>query len=334
MKILFIGLGSIGQRHLQNLRRISNDNELFALRKFNTDKIINNFKTFDVKSLSEFYGIKTVYSLEEAKKIKPDVVFITNPTSQHIKIALDFARVGSHLFIEKPLGSDLKYLDELQRVISQKKLITMVGYQTRFNPIIKKVKKIIQKNLKKIISASFEWNNFLPLYHQYENYSESYAAKESLGGGVTLTLIHEIDLIYNLFGLPEKIFAWGGKLSNLKINTEDTIMSILKYKLVGRNIFIYLNLSFAQTKETRKFKIQFTDLTLFVDLLENSYELYGQKGNLIEKHKENILRNDLFVNELSYFLECLKKQKNTFIGVDEGRKSLEIALKIKKLISE
>lgn len=338
MKILFVGLGSIGQRHLQNLKEISADHKLFALKNFGdgktAGKIIKNFKTFDVKGLSKYYEIKSLASLHEAKKIKPDITFITNPSSLHIKTALEFAKVGSHLFIEKPLGNNLKGINNLQKIVLKKKLISMVGYQMRFNPITKIIKEIIQKNLKKVITASFEWNNFLPSYHSYEDYSRSYAAKKNLGGGVTLTLIHEIDLIYYLFGLPERIFAYGGKLSGLNINVEDTIMSILEYKINKKNIPIYLNLSFAQTKEVRKFKVQFTDSTLFVDLIKNTYELYDQKGNLIKEHKENISRDNLFIDEIKYFLDCVKEQKNTFIDIKEGRKSLELALKIKKSIKK
>ncbi len=334
MKILFVGLGSIGQRHLQNLKKIRKDVELFALKTSNKNEIIKDLKSFEVKSLSEYYDIKIIRSLKEAKKIRPDVTFVTNPSSFHIKTALEFAKIGSHLFIEKPLGNSLKGISNLQKIVSKKKLIAMVGYQTRFNPILKTIKEIIQKNLKKIISASFEWNNFLPSYHPYEDYSKNYASKKKQGGGVILTLIHEIDLIYNLFGFPEKVFASGGKLSDLKINTEDTVMSILKYKIDAKKVPIYLNLSFAQTKEVRKFKIQFTDSTLFVDLLENSYEWHDQKGNLIKKHKEKIMRKDLFMNEMNYFLDCIQKQKKNSIDISEGRKSLEIALKIKKSIKK
>jgi predicted dehydrogenase len=334
MKILFVGLGSIGQRHLQNLKKISKDHELFALKTFATGKIIKNFKIFGVKNLSKYYNIKILTSLDEAKKVRPDITFITNPSSFHIKTALEFAKIGSHLFIEKPLGNNLEGVNALQKIILQKKLISMVGYQTRFNPIIRTIKEIIQKNLSKVITASFEWNNFLPSYHPYEDYSKSYAAKKQLGGGVILTLIHEIDLIYYLFGLPEKIFACGGKLSDLDINVEDTMICILKYKLSNKSIPIYLNLSFAQTKEVRKFKVQFTDSTLFVDLMKNNYQLYDQEGHLIKEHKKDILRNDLFVNEIRYFLDCVKKRKNTFIDIEEGRKSLELAMKIKKSIKK
>lgn len=337
MKILFVGLGSIGQRHLQNIKRlqkkkiIKHNIQLFALvEDIDIHRAIKNGKCFKVKDIGKHYNIKTTESLEEAKEIKPDVVFVVNPSSLHIKTALEFGQEGSDLFIEKPLGHSLERLDELQKIIKKKKLISMVGYQTRFNPLIKNIKQIIGKNSKKIITASFEWNTFLPLHHRYEDYSKGYAARKELGGGVVMGLIHEIDLIYYLLGRPKKIFAFGGKFSNLKMNVEDTLMSIWEYEIKRKLFPVYINLSYAQTKEIREFKIQFTDSTLFVDLMKNKYELYNREGALIEVKKNKTKRNDLFIKEIQHFLDCVKKRKNTLVNIDEGKKSLELALEIKK----
>lgn len=328
MKILFAGLGSIGQRHLQNIKKTKYPLEIFALiRKPDMENVIENCKLTKVKSMPEYYNIKPVFSLNEAKKIKPDIVFITNPSAFHVKTALEFAKLGSDLFIEKPLGNDLKGLDELEKIISRKKLISYVGYQQRFNPLVDEIKKIIKKNSEKIISVSFEWNSFMPYYHKYEDYTKTYAARKELGGGVILVSIHEIDLIYNFFGMPKKIIAVGGKLSDLKINVEDTVMAFLMY-----NFPVYLNLSFAQTKEVRKFKVQFKDSTLFADLMENKYELYNKEGSLVKTYQEKTTRDEMFIKEDEYFLDCVKKRKKTFLDIKEGRKSLEIALKIKKSI--
>jgi len=339
MKILFAGLGSIGQRHLQNIKKLQKQGKVdkniqfFALIKdIDIHRLIKEGKCLKVKNIGEYYNIKTTKFLEKAKKIKPDIVFITNPSALHIKTALEFARGGSDIFIEKPLGDNLDRLNELERVIKKKKLISMVGYQTRFNPLIKEVKQIIENNLKKIITASFEWNTFLPVHHRYEDYSRGYAARKDLGGGVVLGLIHEIDLIYYLLGLPKEILAIGGKLSDLKMNVEDTIMAFLGYRINQKFIPIYLNLSYVQTKEVRKFKFQFTDSTLFVDLMANKYEFYDKEGILIKSKKDETKRNDLFIKEASYFLDCVKRRKNTFINVFEASKSLKVALKIKKSI--
>ena len=340
MKILFLGLGSMGQRHLQNIQKLQKEKrlpgnlEFFGLvRPEDIHRVVKEGQEKRVADIGRHYGMTTITSLAAAKKIQPDMVFVTNPSSLHISSALDFAALGSDLFIEKPLGHTLAGLNKLERMVRRKKLITMVGFQTRFNPVIERVKDLIEKKKDKIISAAFEWNTFLPVHHRYENYSKGYAARKDLGGGVVLGLIHEIDLLYYLLGFPKKTFAVGGKLSDLKMNVEDTVAATLMYNRKGKVLPVTLRLSYAQTKEIRTFQFQCTDSTLFVDSMVNSYAMYGKEGELIEEKTDPTTRNELFEAEILHFFDCVKRRKETKISIFEARKSLEMALAIKKQIT-
>ena len=313
---------------MQNLKSLDDSHEIFALRHTKDNKVIKNGKCIKEISLDEYYGIKSIYTIEDALNTFPEVVFICNPSSKHIQTAIDFAKIGCHLFVEKPLGSNLNNIQELLKIIDSKKLITVVGYQQRFNPLINRVKGILQEN--KLISASFEWNTYLPNHHKYENYQKGYAAKSNLGGGVILCLIHEIDLIYHFLGFPKKVCSFGGHLSELIIDVEDTIMAILEYD----KSIVSLNLSFAQTKEVRKFKMQFVDKTLFVDLVKNNYYLYNNDGGLIDHVFDKTTRDIMFKEELKHFLDCINNDGTSTVDFNDGSKSLELALIIKESMFE
>lgn len=339
MKILFLGLGSIGQRHLQNIQRIQKEKKLSDGFKFfgfvrpeDMHRVIRDGQEKKVADIGSYYNITKIFSLKEAEAIKPDVVFVTNPSSLHIQSALQFARLGSDLFIEKPLGHTTKGLHELERIVKDKKLVTMVGFQTRFNPLVEGIKALVEKKRNHIISAAFTWNMYLPFHYRYKDYSKVYAARKDLGGGAILGLIHELDLLYYMLGLPEKMIAVGGKLSDLKMNVEDTIAAVLSYQKKGKVFPVTLRLSYAQTKEVRGFEFQFTDSTLFVDLRANSYRLYDKEGELQEEKSDATTRNQLSEAEIVHFFDCVKKRKETKINIAEGKKSLDIALKIKKII--
>ena len=81
-----------------------------------------------------------------------------------------------------------------------------------------------------ILSVQAEIGEYLPNWHRYEDYRQMYAAREDLGGGVILSQIHEMDLIYWFFGLPENDLLPGGKLSKLEIDVEDTASSLMQYE--------------------------------------------------------------------------------------------------------
>ena len=56
----------------------------------------------------------------------------------------------------------------------------MIGYQMRFNPIIRYIEKILKdKTYGKVFSADFKNLSYLPKYHTYENYKNSYVAKKT-----------------------------------------------------------------------------------------------------------------------------------------------------------
>ena len=108
MKLLIVGLGAIGQRHIRNLRALLGDSiELLAARSRGLSHVLSDAMTVEAREgLCEKYGIRAFATLDDALAHKPDVAFVCNPTSLHIGTALALARAGCHLFIEKPLAHE------------------------------------------------------------------------------------------------------------------------------------------------------------------------------------------------------------------------------------
>jgi len=124
MKFLFVGCGSIGRRHIKNLKQLT-DCEILAYR-------------VRKESLGDFekeHAIKTYDDLDAALNEKPDAVFITNPTSLHLSTAQKAAEQGCHLFIEKPLSHTIENVDEFIQLCSDKKLIVMLGPKRPAPPV-------------------------------------------------------------------------------------------------------------------------------------------------------------------------------------------------------
>ena len=172
MKILVVGYGSIGKRHVDNLLLISNIEIIICTHRNNID---NNLKN----------KCKFFESLDDCIHEKPVAAIISNVTSLHVQTALKLASAGLHLFIEKPLSNNLENIKELSNIVRDKKLITFMGYNLRFHNCIKKIKELLENNeIGKIISVNAESSSYLPDWHPDEDYRDSYASKENLGGGV------------------------------------------------------------------------------------------------------------------------------------------------------
>ena len=145
MKILFVGLGSIGQRHLRNIKKLYPKCKILSYRVLNRNFTLNNKNKILKTDLNKKYNITLFNKYSKALDSKPDAVFICNPTSHHMNYALEAARKKINIFVDKPLSHNLKKLDLLEKIVKKNKLVFFVGYQLRFSKALNFIKEIIEK---------------------------------------------------------------------------------------------------------------------------------------------------------------------------------------------
>lgn len=319
MKILIIGCGSIGQRHLKNLKSIF-DGEIIAHRT----------RKKKVKKLENEYHVKTFSNLDEALYQNPDAVLVTNPTSLHIQSALAAANHGCHLFIEKPISDTLDRIDELIDIIRKKNLVVFVGCNMRFHPCLQFIKKLLyEKRIGKVISARVQMGQYLPDWHPWEDYRKMYSAHRSLGGGIILDAIHELDYIIWLLGDVTRVFSFSDKLSNLDIDTEDVAEILLRFK---SGTIAEVHLDYIQRYPTRSCEIIGEEGTIILDIKEGNVKVYtseNKRWEVFEQPKDYDM-NQTYIDELSHFINCIKGKEEPLINITEGLKVLKIALAAKE----
>ena len=325
MNALVVGYGSIGKRHIQNLLSIS-DYDIIICSKQKKPKSINKKRCTFVKTL------------EEGLLHNPTIAFVTNVSSEHIETSILLANAGCHVFIEKPLSNSLKNTKKLLDIVKKEKLVTLMGCNLRFHSCIKKIKSLLeQKTIGEIISVQSECGTYLPEWHPNENYSNSYAARDDLGGGVVLTCIHELDYLYWFFGEIKEVFSITGKFSDLKIKSSDLSAIILKFK---NNIIGEVHLDYFQRPEFRSCKIIGTKGTIYWNSVNNEVKIFDIKKKkwIIALKIKNYDKNEQYLNELFHFLNCVKKKEKSINDLTQGIETLKIALctikssKEKKLI--
>jgi len=316
--VLIVGYGSIGKKHLENFLQFK-DIQLTVYTKRN-----------DLQLLRE-NGIKISDSLTECLKENPDVGVITNETSLHIPIAIKLAKEGLDLFLEKPLSNSLKDVEKLRAIVKKKKLITQMGCNLRFHPCIKKIKSLIdQQKIGKIISAQVQNYGYLP--DHAEDYRNSYAGRKDLGGGVILTQIHEIDYMYWFFQEVENVVSMSGKFSALDVTAEDYMSSLLQFK---NKIIGELHMDYFQRPSFRSCKIRGTKGEIYWNSDNNCVNIFNMNKRKWETKFDNGFSHNLdtyasYVEELKHFLKCVKHRKETINDLEQGVRTLKIALAIKK----
>jgi predicted dehydrogenase len=330
MRVLFVGLGGIGQRHLRNLRSILGaDVEVHAYRVRGLQTTLNDqLKVIPDAALDAQYQVHVHDTLDQGLAVKPEAVFICNPSNLHIPIALKAVTAGCHLFVEKPLSHDLEGVEELTRQTEARGLAGLVGYQLRFHPCVQRLHALVTSGaIGRVLAARVEVGEYLPGWHTYEDYRQMYAARSDLGGGVILSQIHEFDYLYWMFGLPRRVFTVGGHYSSLEIDVEDVASSVMEFQIAGRPLAVQVHQDYVQRPPRRGCLVLGDRGKIVVDFVGLSLDHYDGSGQLVEKHHHaDFPRNQLVLDEMNHFLDCVRGRAKPIVSLLDGAQSLRMAL--------
>lgn len=298
-KILFVGLGGAGQRHLRIFNeKLGDATRYLAYRRTNKTPLLNpDFTVDSSQELTDKFDIKVSNDYDSLLAESPDLVVISTPTSMHIDAIKKAVENGANVLVEKPFSHSLIECEEVFNVAKEKNLRVLTSYQRRYNPPFSKIKEYIEKNTDKVITAHFNTFSHVPDWHKYEDFKELYACRKDLGGGVLLTEIHEIDLCCWFFGLPEYVYCVGGNKSYEKLDIEDTITMVLSYK----NFSISFSMSFMAKACERNFTIKTYDGE--VHWTENGNKLVIKENeSLSEEEFSSFNMNNMFENQAEYII--------------------------------
>lgn len=313
MKIMVVGCGSIGLRHISNLLSLGHDVLGFDTSKEQAEKA------------KKKYGIDIIDTFKIAAGSDADAALICTPNHTHVSIATELVKNGKHVFIEKPLSHNLDGVHDLLAETKRMKRVVMIGCNLRFHPGSRKLKKLLDSNsIGKVFGARMQFGNYLPDWdHPQKDYTKRYSAKASQGGGIILDAIHDVDYACWLFGAPSRMFSFHGRLSQLKIETEDYAEILFRFP----DKIVEIHMDYLQRNRVR------------------NYVFIGEKGNIefdfhtlriiSPKNKPHAIKfnpdkNEMYIEEIKHFLDCVKTGKEPENSVEEAARILALTLKAKQ----
>ena len=195
------------------------------------------------------------------------------------------------------------------------------------------IKNLIKnKSLGKVYSVVSDVGEYLPSWHPQEDYKKKLCIKKKLGGGVILTLIHEIDYLYWIFGEFKSVYATGGKFTKLKLNVEDTILGNI---ITKNNVPISFRMDYWRRPPSRTLNIVCEKGQIFWDYYKKeTIILYNNGKKIVKKLPPKWKRNDMFLKILKDFIFAIINKKKSMISLKDGIYSLKIALLFKKSLAK
>lgn len=243
-RVLFVGLGSIGQKHLNNLKKCG-DFHIDALRSKN----------------EPFEGIETVYTSYDEVPSDYDIIFITNPTNLHYEAISKLASKTKNMFIEKPIFDkicDVKFSEG----------VNYVACPLRHSNVVKELKQYVDTH--KVYAFRAICSSYLPSWRKTGDYRNCYSAKADMGGGVELDLIHEIDYLKWIFGSFDNIKRISAKKSDLEITSND----FSAYIFENKNYAGSLHLDYFGRETKREIEVFAENETKTFDITKTTNDFY------------------------------------------------------------
>ena len=313
--ILVCGIGSIGIRHINNLKKL--DCQVLAWHY--KPKILND------KNLGT--DIKKYKNLISAIQ-DSSAVIIATPTNAHEHILTEALKLNKPIFIEKPISHNLNFYDKTK--IFTKNSLLEVGCNFRLHPNLIKLKKILSRiNQKDILSYRLAHGYNLDLWRPSHKFKKSYSYDSKRGGGVLLDLIHQIDISLWLFGEIKSVYGNCSNTKSIGVKGDDLTNIITTHKtgLVG-------HIQLDMVSPVNRCEAEIVTKKCIYKWCNNSGKLISLKNNkhlVISDVSKSLERNDLYLSHMRHFLKRLKsKNMKAICRFDEGIDALNVAIHVKK----
>lgn len=315
LKILVVGIGSIGRRHSDVLYSLLGCKNITLW-----DPVLENAKAHAVK----YEGMRTVKTYEEGLAENPDAVFICSPPALHMEQAEAALRAGAHVMIEKPLAQNMESLKPIMALAKEKGKVVSVALCNRYHKGIRRVKELVDAGvLGKIINIRATMCEFFP--HSRPDYLNTYYVRYS----GCFELIHAVDYaIWVAGGAPTEIYGIYGSDADIGFSSPDNAEILLR---TDKGVTCSVNLGFYRFPAQSELFVYGTEGTAELRYTHTGYSLrlYTRTaGEWTEEKVDGLERNMMFSAEDGEFLDSIVSGKYSGCSLEDAARAVEVYEKV------
>lgn len=310
MRALVLGCGSIGTRHARNLSALG------------VEVSVCDTDPRTAGALADELGVAAV-SREAARRC--DLVVVATPTAQHVA-DLEWALTReADVFVEKPLASSRAELARARALAgSAGNRVVMVGCNLRFSEGYHTLAAHLPEvGSPAVLLVDYGW--WLPAWHPGHDYRAQYSAQRSLGGGIVLDAIHEIDYTLELAGPAAEVRSGCATSGVLDVDVEDVADLVIAHQ---NGIHSHLHLDYLRRHPARSCTVIGTRAEITWDVPRGVVELIREPGRDAEPLAVGVDAdpNLQYVGEMTYMLAAVRSRATTCNDIARAAMSVEVAL--------
>ena len=273
VRIGIIGLGNIGQIHVNNLLESKVPRGVLTAVG---DAFPDKLPEYEAKGLKTFDSGKALIGSGEI-----DALIVATPHFQHTTLGIAALEAGLHVMVEKPISAHKADAERLIAAANARPELTFSGmFQMRVEPRYQKLRKLVRDgelgDLIRVIWIMTDWFR-AEAYYQSSDWRATWKGE---GGGVLLNqCLHQLDALQWIVGMPSKVQSHIGIGRHHDIEVEDDVTCYMEYANGANGAFI------TSTGETPG---------------SNRFEIAGTKGRaLLENDRLIVTRNEVASDEWS-----------------------------------
>lgn len=322
LHIALIGAGFIGGAHAEAYQHIKQ-----AVLTAVVDANEKSGREIAEKYHASYY--KTADEMFEQEQI--DVVDVCLPTFLHEEFVLRAIKNKKHVICEKPITLTMESLDRMIEAAKEAEVKFMVAQVIRFWPEYEKIKEMIDR--KELGEVKLVYANRIA---QHPNWTNWHRLPENSGGGLYDLHLHDIDVLINLFGEVDSVYAVGSKSQTGCYNY---VTTSLKFKngvaAVAEGIF-EMTENYPFTMSMRVVGSE-KAAEYIMKAGFNLEDVAGSNRNLVlfangkTPEKLAVDEVDAYQKELQYFIDGVENKHDLSIcSIDSSKYVLETILAIKQ----
>ena len=287
VRIGIIGLGNIGQIHVNNLLESKVPRGVLTAVG---DAFPDKLPEYEAKGLKTFDSGEALIGSGEI-----DALIVATPHFQHTTLGIAALEAGLHVMVEKPISAHKADAERLIAAANARPELTFSGmFQMRVEPRYQKLRELVQDGelgeLIRVIWIMTDWFR-AEAYYQSSDWRATWKGE---GGGVLLNqCLHQLDALQWIVGMPSRVQGHIGIGKHHDIEVEDDVTCYLEYANRASGAFI------TSPGETPG---------------SNRFEIAGTKGRaLLENDRLIVTRNEVASDEWSRTSKIGFKQPETTV---------------------
>jgi predicted dehydrogenase len=216
MKILVVGLGSMGRRRLRNFRYIGGVE-------------LAGFEPNDERreEVGREFAIPVFDTFERGLAWGPEALVISTPPDHHTEYAIAAASAGLPYFTEASIVLD--GMDELQAAVRATGSLAAPSCTLRFHPAVRLMReRIAEGAVGRPLAFVHHVGQYLPDWHPWEDYRTFYVARRETSA-VREVVPYELNWLTYLFGSVVELNCLCAKVSQLDADIDDIYSAVLRF---------------------------------------------------------------------------------------------------------